>query len=852
MEIEKNISLFIQQQFPGIYREDGPELVQLVKDYYKFLETQENQSVYVSRRMFEYKDVDTTLSDMIMFFKKKFLADLPLKESTIRFIVKNILDLYRRKGTPAGIELFFAIFYQEFNVEIYYPSKQMLKVSNSQWRRGVYLQLFPNNNVFLSKTDKQYSYKDLISKNIKGSVSDARAAVSRINFIILNGIKTPILYIDSVQGTFEKYDDVITNINGEVVSFGKVNGSLNAIQIEGRGTSGNKVGNVYDVVSEYGSGGKVIVSKVSDAVKGEIEYTIEDGGYGYTIENTRLLVSDKTILLTDDQNTFTPYEYLEDTAGNRGRVIGYDGAVVGVLMDPGDDFSTSRAISTVDRFNEFGGDINITLSVETMADKNGSSPGTLFPDGGDSDTNVIVDELTNTTTADLITDLIAPHLSTVLNIADYEANAPFSGIASPVNLSTPLDEAFDIQTLTIGRIKRFRNINPGSQYVNDVFARAEDSVFRPFGMKNQILMFSDPGVAGVFNLNEIIQEQNTGIEAIVKEVNTKKGYINVIPFDYYGFSGENNILRQNSDVVEIVSVQIDYNGDTLGDNAIISSTTEFAIGEVSEVVINNSGFAYVDGSSADLVDSDGTVRASGTITARTQGVTAGYWASFSSHLNGFVEKTPTADDEILPTSAFALQVLKVVVSLSTTPINLETWLNTTASDGFAYGDLDQDGSVTVGDSLAFAKLAVDQTQVEEDERNRWHDIIAPSLKQQAFFESNKELWEYVKPYDYFESGQRIQDSDFFQEYSYQIKSTISKDQYEKLLRENVHLAGTKMFGDFLYKAKLNGTTKARFIRFFNDEGKGSPLDVADINTLEASVTNFTVDSDIVTADHEPV
>ena len=851
MEIEKNISLFIQQQFPGIYREDGPELVQLVKDYYKFLETQENQSVYVSRRMFEYKDVDTTLSDMIMFFKKKFLADLPLKESTIRFIVKNILDLYRRKGTPAGIELFFAIFYQEFNVEIYYPAKQMLKVSNSQWRRGVYLQLFPNNNVFLSKTDKQYSYKDLISKNIKGSVSDARAAVSRINFIILNGIKTPVLYIDSVQGSFQKYDDIITNINGEVVSFGKVNGSLNAVQIEGRGTSGNKVGDVYDVVSQYGSGGKVIVSKVSDAVKGEIEYTIEDGGYGYTIDNTRLLVSDKTILLTTELE-FTPYEYLEDTAGNRGRVIGFEGAVVGVLMDAGDDFDISRVISTTDRFDDVGTDINITLPVETMAAKNGSSPGTLFPDGGDSATNVIVDELTNTTDVDLITDLISPHLATVLNIADYEANAPFSGVASPVNLNTRLDEAFDIETLTIGRIKRFRNINPGSQYVNDVFARAEDSVFKAFGRKSQILQFADPGDAGVFNLNEIIQEENTGLEAVIKTVNTAKGFIRIIPFGYYGFTGENDILRQNGDIVAISSVATDYDSDSLGDNAVIDASTEFAFGEVSEVVINNSGFAYVDGSNADLVDSDGVIRASGTISAISQGVTAGYWASYSSHLNGFIEKTPTGDDEILPTSEFALQVLRVVVSLSTTPINLETWLNSTASDGFTYGDLDKDGSITSGDSLAFLKLAVDQTQVEDDERNRWHDIIAPSLKQQAFFDSNKELWAYVTPYDYFESGQRIQDSDFFQEYSYQIKSTLSKDQYEKLLRENVHLAGTKMFGDFLYKVKLNSTTKARFTRLFNDDGRGSPLDIANTATLEASVTNFTVDSTLVTADHEPI
>ena len=54
-QIEKSISFFINQQFPAIYREDGPELVQLAKDYYTFMETQTNQSIYVSRRFYEYK-----------------------------------------------------------------------------------------------------------------------------------------------------------------------------------------------------------------------------------------------------------------------------------------------------------------------------------------------------------------------------------------------------------------------------------------------------------------------------------------------------------------------------------------------------------------------------------------------------------------------------------------------------------------------------------------------------------------------------------------------------------------------------------------------------------------------------
>jgi len=184
MDVQKDIAFFINQQFPNIYREDGPELVQLARDYYKWLESDSKQSHYNSRRMFEYKDVDTTLKSMLIFFQKKYLADLKLQTNVVNILVKNILDLYRRKGTPAGIELFFSIFYREYDTDIIYPAKRMLKVSNSVWKQGIYLQMFPNDNYFLSKTDVEYTYADLISRNITGSASEAKAAVSKINFII--------------------------------------------------------------------------------------------------------------------------------------------------------------------------------------------------------------------------------------------------------------------------------------------------------------------------------------------------------------------------------------------------------------------------------------------------------------------------------------------------------------------------------------------------------------------------------------------------------------------------------------------------------------------------------------------
>ena len=71
---------------------------------------------------------------------------------------------------------------------------------------------------------------------------------------------------------------------------------------------------------------------------------------------------------------------------------------------------------------------------------------------------------------------------------------------------------------------------------------------------------------------------------------------------------------------------------------------------------------------------------------------------------------------------------------------------------------------------------------------RWNDIVVPSMKEQAWYSSQENLvWEFdadVNVYDqeYLDSGQRIQDSDFYQEYSYQIKSTLPLQEYEKLLK----------------------------------------------------------------------
>ena len=627
-EIEKNIAFKIQYQFPAIYRDEGRDLVAFVEEYYRFVEEQPNMGVYHNRRLFEHRDIAQTLNEMIIFFQKKFLADLPLDdEGTVKFLVRNILSLYRRKGSESGIKLFFRMFYQQ-DVQVYYPASNIFKPSDSSWKTGTFLQLFPNNAEFPSnETDAIYEYKELAGKNILGSISEARAAVNKINIVMLNKTLTPIIYINDVKGTFEKFDNVIAKVNGEDISFGIVQGSSSDINIDTNlpRTTDNEIGDIFKFETLRGRGGKCIVTDLQDEFTGTIAYTIKDGGWGYTVANTELLVSDQVIILDNENQDFVIEERLRDANGNQGIVTGQSKVAVGVLMDSGDEFDGTD-ISTLDRTP------NIILAAAdfSVSEKNSSSPGDLFPKTGNAD-DVKVGQLENTQSIGLMGDLISNYLNVNINSANYNTDGaqPMSGTADPVTLATPLEDAFDLAPILIGSIKTFVNINPGSSYENDVFAIARDQKVRNFERRDQVIVLSVFDAS--FDVGDTITQASTGISGKILEINTTESYLIVRPYGYYGFD-DGDIVHKNN-TYELVAVETYYKEDLLqGENAEITTITEFSEGRIANVKIINSGIGYIDGETVEIKDDNGTVHATGTVSCLTQGITEGYFGNFNSHI----------------------------------------------------------------------------------------------------------------------------------------------------------------------------------------------------------------------------
>jgi hypothetical protein len=704
MTVEKLISFHIERQFPAIYREDGQELIQFVKEYYKFLETNTEQSLYNGRRIFEYRDIDTTLERMLIFFKKKYLADLPFDGDTIRIVVKNILGLYRRKGTQGGLKLFFSIFYNE-DIKVYYPARDMLRPSDSEWKRGTYLQIIPNDGLFTStKTEETYTYADIIGKRIIGVSSRAKATVDKINFIIIGNTFTPILFINDDTGSFIGKENIISEFDGVPINFGVINGSLTDVTVDSSfgGTVGNEVGDFVTFRTDYGFAAKGLVTAVSENSTGIVTYNVVEGGWGYTVDTTKLLVSNQTLFLDNEGGKFTLLETLEDDSGNRGIIIGQSNTAIGIKMDPGDEFTNTSIITTVDR------DVNVditSLSIGTpirVLEKNSTSPGPLYPDTLDED-DVILAEIDNEQSISLIFDVIGDYANVALDAANYNdppAAQPMSGVTNPVTIDTPLNEAFDLEPVELGTVVRFDNINPGDDYVNDVFAIAYDERMTRFGKRNQFVTLSN--LPATISVGSTVTQGTVGGKVVAINNNT----LTIIPYSYEGFNESEGVVFKGINY-GVLSVSTDFNSRVAGFNANINAVTSFGVGKITSVSVVDSGYGYIHNAIADIIDSEGRLASKGTISALGPGSTSGYWSSLDSHLNGYV-------------------------------------------------------------------------------------LTGENLK-------------------YFDSGKRIQDSDYYQEFSYEILSTVNLSEYETPLKDITHVAGTKVFGRFNLEDVVSTPVSSRIV-----------------------------------------
>ena len=343
-ELEKIITPFVKTHLPDFYQEEGPNFIRFIEEYYNWLQlnnltlvttevstsnatttstsvsnttsnaaltegttttsyanntanvtttvTNKNiagQSIYRARSLSEYRDIDTTVDEFLVYFSKKFLSGIDFtSETDKRRLIKASLDIFKSKGTPQSIELLFRLLFNK-SVEITYPGEDILKTSDGRWTIPIYLEI--------SRSSRNV---ELVGREVTGSKSGAKAFVE---FVITRNIKgkfIDIMYLSNVRGTFVK-EDYITD-DGILRNAPEVYGSLNSgiVTVPGVGFT---VGEEVSIISDRGVEGTAIITGV-DLQTGVVEFRLVESGWGYSV-NTSLIVSTKVLSLANVINADT-------------------------------------------------------------------------------------------------------------------------------------------------------------------------------------------------------------------------------------------------------------------------------------------------------------------------------------------------------------------------------------------------------------------------------------------------------------------------------------------------------------------------------------------------------------------
>ena len=245
-------------------------------------------------QLLEYVDVDNTLDNFFLEFRNQLLDAIPnnlVAGLDKRQFAKNITDLYQKKGTTEGHKAFFRALLNE-NTELYYPTVDMLRVSDGEWRKRKLLKVVLSSPVDADTSNllnQTITQTDIVGNSY---VNIATAVVNGVEKETIDGTVVTTLYLeeDSIVGNF-RYSTDPNSVVGQVFITGVdrtdpevliqcvVTSSIDQITINKRGA--------YYVVDDTigftnvgtGKRGSLRIADVSSSGISTIQ--VEDGGSGY-------------------------------------------------------------------------------------------------------------------------------------------------------------------------------------------------------------------------------------------------------------------------------------------------------------------------------------------------------------------------------------------------------------------------------------------------------------------------------------------------------------------------------------------------------------------------------------------
>ncbi len=170
-------------------------------------------SLFSSKKLLTYSDVDETIDQFMTFFNKEFLVNIPISILCDRSkLIKNIQSFYKARGTEKSWKLLFRILYNE-KISFYYPVQDILKVDDGKWfqDQSIIVRLIENpDDIF--NPEEEYLNKRIIGKTsgATGFVKEIRKHWNGISYVY-----ELIFEKLTITGTFVPQETVSLSLTSE-------------------------------------------------------------------------------------------------------------------------------------------------------------------------------------------------------------------------------------------------------------------------------------------------------------------------------------------------------------------------------------------------------------------------------------------------------------------------------------------------------------------------------------------------------------------------------------------------------------------------------------------------------------
>lgn len=781
---EKSTNHFVKSQFPDFFLDEGEGIVNFIDAYYRHFSANTGNKI---RDLQLQGDIDTTSNTNLIRFNNKytfgsgrFIKELPaVITGDLRFIIKHIKDLYRTKGTERGIKLFFRLSFND-SPEIFVPGTRLFRASDSRFNRPDIIE------IFLGEGNSFGTLNNFQGKEIFGSLSGASAIAKTVFKKRINGKNFFYIELDNVQGSFRTGDKVVfrgaTAIDKTTAP--KVIGPINGIVVES-GSENVPLGTTFEALpNRTGVSLKASVTEL-EKILGTFKLRGVDG-YGYSTKSNIIVTRAPGESNQIDRGKFSvALNGSYSTHVINGDLLKiFDSLTIGTANVNSYQFDSSNSLNAYNvspigdiLSNEertYGEILRIDVNEEPKNYNGVTKPFVAIKDLVFSANQVGNCSLSNTLLVST-NQIFSNGLITVANTLSGNVTLSLSNnkvIGTGTNFTQDFKAHDVLKVMTDEGLPTFHNIDSvtNTTFMTIRQESAYDITNNDYskGFLNFIKLIDGDGKQTVRAVNNFINST-----AVYLDDKVLGGELNLDNPSYtirIGYNTSNvNFSSINDRLKSRVKTGVTFTDIETGIDADFDYRITSSQGAVSEMNIINAGFGYRPGEEVRMRSENLTPKIN-IIDLDGRGIGAEAFAILNDGKVTDVIVTKGGSGYVSP----SVTVVGGTGSGAT--------LTVTNSGG-------------VLTSIAVANNG--SNYFETKDINIKIQKGGQSILEGRHLTINSELNQKIK----------IQDSDFWQEYSYEIESTINNEKYEGIVDSLIHMSGRKFFTKNVIKDDAKSSVK---------------------------------------------